>query len=317
MSNLINFIIMPDFNPTGQITPDKTITQPQVLPDTLNSNVETDIESGTKGLTAEELKDPNEIKVTISDHDAPIVILYGPPSCGKTMTLVCLTRFLKSHGYTVQPERGFRPSADTHYKSICENFNEMVNSDDAATSTNNISFMLVKVYNTQGRCLCQILEAPGEYYFTKDNPKAEYPTYFHEIADSDTRKVWAIIVEPDWEDQEDRVNYVDRIHKLKSRICPRDKVVFVYNKIDCTNFVISPGIVNTSEAIKKVSQDYPGLFSKFENTHPITRFLRKYDCGFIPFQTGNYTPTVGGKLRFTKANDAYARNLWNEIKKQI
>ena len=309
---------MPEFNPTGQMLPDNTIiSQPQVVPETLNPNVTTDFESETKGLTAEELRDPNKIKVNISDPDAPIIILYGPPSWGKTMTLVRLTRFLKSSGYTVQPERGFRPAADTHYKSMCESFNEMINSDDAATSTNNISFMLVKVYSKQGKCLCQILEAPGEYYFTKGNPNAAYPYYFQTIKNSGNRKVWAIIVEPDWEDPQDRMNYVTRIHKLKSQIRAKDKVVFVYNKIDLTPFVCTPGNVNTSEAARRVSQDYPGLFSKFENTHPITRFWRKFDCGFVPFQTGDFTPTSDGKLSFSEGPVEYARNLWNVFLKQI
>lgn len=308
---------MPEFNPTGQISSDNTIGQPQVVPEAFEPNVETDIESGTKGLTAEELRDPNKIKVNISDSNAPIIILYGPPSCGKTMTLVRLTRFLQSSGYVVEPERGFRPTADTHYKSMCDGFNEMMNSDDAATSTNNISFMLVKVYNKQGRCLCQILEAPGEYYFTKDNPNAPYPYYFQTIKNSGNRKVWSIIVEPDWEDPQDRKNYVTRIHKLKTQIRPKDKVVFVYNKIDLTQFVRTPGNVNISEAMRRVSQDYPGLFSKFENTNPISRFLKKYDCGFIPFQTGDFTPTIDGKLSFSQGPDEYARNLWNEFLKQI
>ena len=64
------------------------------------------------GLTAEELKDPNKISVTIADKDAPIVVLFGPPACGKTMTLVRLTRFLRENGYTITPIRTFRPNYD-------------------------------------------------------------------------------------------------------------------------------------------------------------------------------------------------------------
>ena len=43
-----------------------------------------------QGLSVEELRDPNKISVTIADKDAPIVVLFGPPACGKTMTLVRL-----------------------------------------------------------------------------------------------------------------------------------------------------------------------------------------------------------------------------------
>ena len=120
--------------------------------------------SKSAGLSETELNDPNSIKVTVSDPNTPIVILYGPPSCGKTMTLVRLTRFLVSNGYTVVPEKTFRPAYDENYKHLCDNFDQMINSNNAATSTTNISFMLVKILK-RGRPVCQLLEAPGEYYF--------------------------------------------------------------------------------------------------------------------------------------------------------
>ena len=68
-----------------------------------------------EGLSAEEKIDPNRIQITIKDREAPIVVLYGPPSCGKTMTLVRLTRYLKRNGYQVSPVRSLRPSDDRHY----------------------------------------------------------------------------------------------------------------------------------------------------------------------------------------------------------
>lgn len=101
--------------------------------------------SSVPGLTASEINDPNSIKVTIADPKTPIVVLYGPPSCGKTMTLVRLTRYLNSKGYSVVPDKNFRPSYDTNYKEMCQHFNEMINSDNAAQSTSHIGFMLVKV----------------------------------------------------------------------------------------------------------------------------------------------------------------------------
>lgn len=72
------------------------------------------------------------------------------------MTLVRLTRYLVDQGYTVVPDRSFRPAADTHYKKLCDSFNQMINANSAATSTKNISFLLVKVL-MDGRPVCQIL----------------------------------------------------------------------------------------------------------------------------------------------------------------
>lgn len=315
---------MADYNPKGQNVPaipseeNETPMVENLTPEQINTITFDDPEplNEVNGLSDEEQRDPNKIKVNITDDRAPIVILYGPPSCGKTMTLARLTRYLQSEGYTVEPERGFRPTADRHYKKLCEEFDQMMNSDDAATSTSLISFMLVKVYKN-ARCLCQILEAPGEYYFTKDSPNAPYPYYFQTIKSARNRKVWAIMVEPNWEDPQDRKNYVSRIQKLKSQIRSTDKVIFVYNKIDLTSYVNSPGNVNVGAAQERVKQDYPNLFIPFKNTNPISRFWRDYDCGFVPFQTGEYTEAADGKLSFAEGPIEYPRNLWKEILNQV
>lgn len=268
------------------------------------------------GLSQEELNDPNSIKVTVSDPNTPIVILYGPPSCGKTMTLVRLTRYLVSRGFTVVPEKTFRPAYDQNYKQLCDSFDQMINSNSAATSTSNISFMLVKVLKA-GKPVCQLLEAPGEYYFKPDEPNRPYPAYVHEILNSTNRKVWAVMVEPDWSDTVPRANYVTRIRDLKSRMSSRDKVVFVYNKIDLTPLVYGVGQVNTREAIRNVQNLYPNIFVPFENQNPITRFFVKYNCEFVPFMTGNYSETVSGGYTYTEGHPLYAQKLWNAMLKLI
>lgn len=102
-----------------------------------------DITVNENGMTSEELNDANKIKVTIADYKTPLVILFGPPACGKTMTLVRLTRYLQSKGYTVQPITSFRPTYDKNYSEMCNNFDSMINSDAAAQSTAKINFMLV------------------------------------------------------------------------------------------------------------------------------------------------------------------------------
>ena len=47
-------------------------------------------EKKIKGLSKEEYDDPNQIRVTIADPKAPLVVLFGPPACGNTMTLLRL-----------------------------------------------------------------------------------------------------------------------------------------------------------------------------------------------------------------------------------
>lgn len=272
------------------------------------------------GLSDEEIKDPNKIQVTIADKDAPIVVLFGPPACGKTMTLVRLVRFLKKmKKYTVTPIRTFRPNTDKNYEWMCDNFNSMINSDQAQAGTDRMNFMLVKI-SEKGRTICQILEAPGEYYFNPKNPNAPFPRFFDHITSTNARKIWTIMVEPDWENEIDRLNYVDRISsRLKKRMTSKDKVIFVYNKIDKTDFLIdNSGSFYLEPARNDINKYlYPDIFKAFKNNNPITKIFTPYNLEFTVFQTGYYQETVDGERTFENGPDVYPRRLWEIILKKV
>lgn len=283
-----------------------------------------DNDSKIKGLSKEEYNDPNQIRVTIADGKAPLIILFGPPACGKTMTLVRLARYLNKKGYKVSPIKTFRPSDDKNYVEICkpENFSKTINSPDAANSTANISFMLVEIIK-DGKRLCQILESPGEYLFNPNKPSDPFPSYVNTIIHSSNRKLWAIIVEPDWRNEEDRINYVSRINELSTQMDVKDKTLFIFNKIDKTNFTRKKGQINIPQARFEISNLYPGIFEMFKNQNPITKLWKDYLCGFVPFQTGTYTPTTkmdskGNTVwNYQEGADYYPQMLWNEIQKSI
>ncbi|MBO6118365.1 MAG: hypothetical protein J6P44_07475 [Bacteroidales bacterium] len=258
----------------------------------------------------------NDITVSIKDKDTPIVILFGPKSCGKTMTLVRLSRYLKEQMYTVSPDRTFRDSGDKHYERMCREFPNMINSDDAASSTNLISFMLASI-TRNGKKICQILEAPGELYFDEDNPKKDYPTYINQIKNLSNRKIWIFMLEPDWKNEQDRQNYVDRITDFAKNIRSKDSVILLMNKIDKSNLVIKVGVVNTSALFKEVKDSYPGILEPFVNKIPILNWFEKYRCRIIPFQTGDYTVTDSGKMKYQKSDDIYPMMLWRAIRKIV
>lgn len=282
-----------------------------------NPTIEQPTKDGIYGLSDTEMSDPNAIKVCISDTQTPVVVLFGPASCGKTMTLVRLTRYLNSKGYNVNPKRDFRPSYDSNYAKMCNDFNVMINSDNAAKSTSHVSFMLVEVSKSGGKPICQILEAPGELYFSLNNPNAQFPTYVAEIIRSNIRKIWAVSVEPDWLDPQDRANYVNRIRSLKTELSPNDKVLFLYNKVDKTNYVYSPGNVNMGQLIRYTEQQYPNIFDPFLNQNPITKLWRKYNCELVPFQTGSYHDKQDGEKMYVPSHENYPRNFWNMLLKLI
>lgn len=310
---------MPVSNPNSDV-PVSPVTEnlPPIVEQvesTTASTSDASVSNGIHGLSAAEMNDPNSIRVTISDPKAPLVILFGPPACGKTMTLVRLTRFLQSEGYTVAPIRTFRPTSDTNYTEICEKFDETMNSDNAADSTNRISFMLVEVIKN-GRRLCQILEAPGEYYFNPKDPLAGFPNYVNTIIASSNRKIWTIMVEPNWMDHVDRMNYVTKITRLKQSMRSKDDAIFVFNEIDLTNFVREIGEINKSAAINEIKNLYPNIFVPFLNQNPITKWIKEYNCEFVPFQTGFYTPALNG-FTYQEGPREYCVKLWNAIINRI
>lgn len=304
---------------------EKVITP--ISENTIDDEMHNQVENSTSnmqvneaGMSVEELNDANKIKVTIADYKTPLVIFFGPPACGKTMTLIRLTRYLQGKGYTIEPVTSFRPTYDKNYSDMCKNFDAMIGSEDAAKSTSKINFMLVQVLR-DGKPLCQILEGPGEYYFKPEDPNANFPKYVHAIINSQNRKIWAIMVEPDKTNKRmdvvARRNYVNKLNKLKTRINPHDKVMFVFNKIDETPFVISAANIRYNQALQHTEFLYPNIFVPFKNMNPITKWWKPYNFDFVAFQTGDFTEAADGTLTFEQGPDAYPRVLWNFILKRI
>ena len=272
-----------------------------------------DVQIKDSGLSSEEIKDANKIKITIADYKAPLVIFFGPPSCGKTMTLIRLTRYLQGQGYTVEPVRSFRPAYDKKYSDMCDNFDSIICSDDAAKSTDKINFMLVQVLY-KGKPLCQILEGPGESYFNPEEPNAEFPRYVNAIINSSNRKIWAINEKMPIEA---RRHYVNKLNKLKTRINSRDKVMFIFNKIDKTECVVDVANIKYNQVLQNTEYLYPGIFALFKNVNPITKLWRPYNFDFVAFKTGDFSKTDDGILVFEQGPDIFPRNLWKFILKRI
>ena len=265
---------------------------------------------------SKKILDPMRVKVEIADARTPIVVLFGPKTSGKTMMLVRLTRWLKKNGLSVMPIRTFRP-ADDNYKKMCDSFNDMVDSNEAAKGTNAIDFMLLKV-SKDGRPICQILEAPGEHYYNSERPSQSFPPYIHKIiSELRNKKIYVILTEGDWRNQEtqdSRDAYVQKTNDLRRRSDIKDKLIVVLNKVDLTEFTLSKGLYNKPQARRAIKNLYPRIFKIFENQHPITRFFRPSYATFMAFQSGEFSQTADGEtFIYTPGADAYAKELWNQI----
>lgn len=260
--------------------------------------------------------DPMKIQVEIPDQKTPIVVLFGPPASGKTMMLIRLSRWLRRNGYSVVPNRLFRPN-DPFYTRMCDEFNSMIDSPEAAEGTNIVSFMLATVSKNR-QPICQILEAPGEHFHNSKRITNEFPPYLNRIiSSSKNRKVYLILAESDVKlmgDGSSRDQYVEKIRMLRKKAVLRDKFIVVLNKVDLSSSVQSGGVYDTRIAKKEVREAYPGIFEIFKNTHPITSFFIPSYASFIAFQSGTFSESSDGNtVIYEESNDIYASRLWKMI----
>ncbi|MBQ9417985.1 MAG: hypothetical protein IJU19_05325 [Bacteroidales bacterium] len=315
-----------EINPQGNAVDDSIIIQQENGNTITQDNVDdmqTD-NSNARTYSDEEINNPAVIDVTIADTQTPIVVLFGPPQSGKTMTMVRLAEYLThpDRGYTVAPDRAFRKAFDETYRINCDNFNGMLNSIWAAEKSKGLEFMQL-VVSKNGSPIVQILEAPGEHYYDpvdKDEPKGSFLPYITKVIQSPNRKIWVYLTEPNWKDHGDRMKYAQKVQLMKRSISRRDKSIVLFNKVDATNLFFSTGEVNRKEAERFVNSQYPGLFRCFKNENPITSLWRRYNCVFVPFVTGSYNKVlVGGKntQRYVAGPDNYPKVLWDNILKIV
>ena len=251
--------------------------------------------------------------VYIVDENVPIIVLYGPTSCGKSMTLVRMTNYLRSlGGYAVTPDRTFRPSDDKDYQTDCDNFDAFVTNPMAAPPTT--GYMLVDVIEGDN-LVCKILEAPGEYYFNPKEPHKSYRNYLNKIIQSPNQKIWCIFVEKTNVRQS---LYVNRVVDMgENGFIPSmqttDSVVVLFNKIDKTGFSKSPGEWNEKKAKEYVDTWYPGLFNAFKEDIPIVKWFRPYKCHFEPFCTGKFNEGEP----YAESKRDWPERFWKKIKKLL
>lgn len=298
-------------NPITTTTPQQTVVSQPIVENTEHGQ-------GQTQPVAEQHQPSNTEKrldgvVNIVDEHVPIVVLYGPTSCGKSMTLVRMTNYLRSlGGYAVTPDRTFRPSDDKDYQMDCDNFDAFVANPMAAPPTT--GYMLVDVIEGDNM-VCKILEAPGEYYFNPKEPHKSYRNYLNKIIQSPNQKIWCIFVEKTNAKQS---LYVNRVVDMgENGFIPSmqttDSVVVLFNKIDKTGFSKSPGEWNEKKAKEYVDTWYPGLFNAFKEDIPIVKWFRPYKCHFEPFCTGKFNEGEP----YAESKCEWPERFWKKIKKLL
>lgn len=255
----------------------------------------------------------DENDITVADKRTPVVMLFGPRSSGKSMTLVRLSRYLRDNDYTIKVDKTFK--SDAKYKEKCDKFLKDLDTKEALSGNAYTDFLLVKVIK-HGKTICQFLEAPGEHYFDpKDVSAKNFPPYMTEIIRKlRNRKIWAFITEAEWDvNNSIKKSYVRRIANCKAQLVrENDRFVILYNKVDQKDELFDDGRIHVSSAEKTMMDEYDGLAKLFVNKNPITSLWRKYNYKFVPFCTGYYF-TEKGRLTYKESDDGYPKLLWNAL----
>ncbi|MBQ9092894.1 MAG: hypothetical protein IJY03_02720 [Prevotella sp.] len=267
---------------------------------------------------------PSEIEVHVEDQTAPIILLFGATTSGKSMTLVRLAKYLRKKNYRITVDMNFCTNA-WEYKENARRFNDMLGTTRALKGTDRNDFLFIKIEDSRGTTVCQILEGAGEDYFPSksiegfNRSNIPFPPYMATVFGGDNKKIWAFLTEPDWAvPHNDKLEYVERIRYCKQQHTGgRDKFIILYNKVDKRGFAIDKTSVHTKNAIKACSNEYSGLFEIFRNNSPLP-WSRDYLCEFVPFSTGIYGLHAPGELApYTPSNDVHPATLWATILKCI
>lgn len=199
----------------------------------------------------------DENDITIADKQSPIVMLFGPRSSGKSMTLVRLSRYLRDCGYTVKVDKTFK--SDTKYKEKCEKFLKDLDTKEALSGNAFTDFLLVKIIKN-GTTVCQFLEAPGEHYFDPEDVSARnFPPYMTEIIRKlKNRKIWAFITEAEWDvNNSVKKSYVRRISNCKAQLVKNtDRFIILYNKVDQKDELFDDGRIHISSAERLMREEH-------------------------------------------------------------
>lgn len=250
--------------------------------------------------------------MTILDTNTPIIILFGPPVCGKTMMLLRLTRYLECIGYRVEPDYAFI-AANDQYRKICDAYHQFCYNDKIPFY---IPYLLVKVFDKAGRTICQILKVPGQYMFDPSyTPPPPFPKFLCDIMIGSYNRIWAFFLEPQWDNAIQRMNYVQRVSQITPS--PNDKAFFIISKVD--KLSMYRNVPKMKNNLKNwIDSQYPNIRQIWTNHNLFTQWFRPFNADFVPFSSGIFTETYDDRgVRYIMSHDIYPQMLWKCILKNI
>ena len=289
---------------------------------TQQNEYRSNVDSNKQDFTQQESAEPQIQVNQIVNQQVPIVVFVGPPSSGKSMILVRLAKYLRTHGFTVKTDETFLNT--DKYREDCAEFNVKLNTNIALKGS--VTYLLVSVY-WKGKEIAKLLEAPGEHFYDPDSESGKVNNYRVEpylaaIMASPNPKSYVLLLDLDSEisfrnDSSRRDAYTNR---FLSDFYPningdRDRIILLYNMIDKTPFGTIHGPENESEARNDAKMYYSQLFATMRVQRWV--FFTVDNFVFQTFCTGKFsvaTDEHGNSYKiYNIADDVYPERLWQEI----
>lgn len=269
--------------------------------------------------------------------NVPLILFVGPARCGKSMVLMSLVEYLrnKEKSYVITPNYDYIPN-NADYTEKCDIFMQTLQINAGRKDgykkplVGTVDEILLDVrVGKNGPVKFRMLEAPGEDFFSINNPSKPYAKYLNEII-STTRKapfpvyyVMLLDLHTDNNDFNDvnsdsRGAYEERLKEFfdKGYSGSRgDKVVLLYNKIDM--------VTNKQEAMENLLESfYPNLKEHFKRKKWVFFNIPVYN-GVQPYKTGyweTFTNDEGEESLQYKTDaesEGYAEQLWKTLTKRF
>lgn len=270
----------------------------------------------------------DKFTINVPVDDLPIMVLCGPPNSGKSMIIKCLANYLRNNaslGYSIKANEtliGGMGSFAKQYEVDCKNFNKKLGVSEPSSNTTN--FLLADVIDRHGNVKLHLLEAPGEDFFSPNNPDAKFPLYLNVLGSDKKRKtIYVILLDLDstisYRAQTHiRNNYQNKMINLYSLFVQgnsRSKVILLYNKADIPQgglWANTNGVLNFKALEKDAKNNYKQLFAHFKKK--VLGFFEIDNFVFLPFCTGTFGKIPGvDEMLYTPSDEYYSEKLWQEL----
>ena len=261
----------------------------------------------------EELLLHEQLIAKIPQPSIPIFMPFRYCCAGGTMLIRRLCVYLRDIGYDVNVVRDFLNLKD--YQKAAEYYENSFDSLEAAPGNSIRDQYLIEVCKNK-RSICYILDMQGELQAHHPNESRNPVPFFLQIVCGDNPIIWGILIEKEMGHHNCSVDYYFKsIAKIKKYMKPFDKAIVIFNKIDETPFMLSPCSVNQKGAYNYARKNYPELFNLFKTANVLNSLVRPYNCNFVTFSTGYYTPTEIQGAYYAKSNNCFPMTLWEHIQK--